>query len=123
MQSWAAQKSFAPGATPDVVMECFEKNQVSDHCSFACSSILAQSPNGNENNYSNVSRVEFYYKQKIGRTDTRTWVFVEYKTTASAKAANVAALYLGPTHDCLATITQLGSNGTLELRITSFQFD
>jgi hypothetical protein len=138
----AQAQNLAPApAVPDVVMECFRDNQPGSNCGFACGGLLAQAPHGLEDVFSNVTRVEFYYKQTTGRTDTRTWVFVQAYTRAFEEASgrphkpppqpaptskpNVYALYIGPTEYCGATVYQFDTSKPvpLEMRITKFQFD
>jgi hypothetical protein len=104
-------------ADPDVVMECFLDEKRAETCQFACGTELAQGGGKETVSWGGVTRVEFFHKGAVGRTDTRSWVFVQLKTGPKPV---VAALYIGPNVFCHGST---GGENTPILKMTRFRFN
>lgn len=74
-----ARAQMAPGAQPDVVLECFANNILQPRCDFSCGATLALGNTHAEGTVTGtrVWRVELYGRG-AGRTDGRMWLMIRY---------------------------------------------
>lgn len=120
--SAASAQNLGP-ADPDVVMECFTDGKASRACEFVCGSELDQASGGKYVTWRFVDRVEFFHKDRVGRTDTRTWIFVSSRASDNGDQ-NVTALNIGPNIYCFSSVSKvIGGPQKVEFRFTRFKFE
>ena len=112
----ARAADLGPG-DPDVVMECEYDKKPAEICTFSCGTELAQGGGKETVVWGGVSRAEIYNRGTAGRIDTRSWIFVRFKT---GPKANVVGLYAGPNVHCHTTAGSDELTGVM--KITKFRF-